>query len=508
LGRQAKCFARGDPRRRSARDARLNRDVALKVLPEGLASDADRLARFKREAQVLASLNHPGIAAIYGVEEAGGVHALVLELVEGPTLADRLAGRRFPPDEAAPVARQIAEALEAAHDAGIVHRDLKPANVKLRPDGTVKVLDFGLARPVDAARVSGSDAVSPTITSPAMTERGMILGTAAYMSPEQAKGRPADRRSDVWAVGVVLYEMLAGRRPFRGDDVSDTLAAVLRADPVWAELPPETPPALKRLLRRCLEKDARRRWQHIGDMRLELAEIEQGSAEGPAPRPAPSPGLSWLTLLMVGILFAGLGAGVGRWSVTGERPAAAEPVAFTLSLASGERLMGGTDGPGGIRSFGISQDGRHVAYSAMKDGRQQLYLRALDRPDAVALAGTEGGTYPVFSPDGASLAFWADGSIKRVPVAGGTPTTLAPAQAPRGLAWAPGDRIVFAPDAQLGLRVVSASGGTTEPLTELDAGKGETNHRWPIVLPDAARHRRSHPAAPWFRRRSRSLYGR
>lgn len=241
-----------------ARDARLNRDVALKVLPEVFALDTDRIARFKREAQVLAALNHPNIAAIYGFEEPNGVQALVLELIEGPTLADRLRRGRIPVDEALPIARQIAEALEAAHEVGIIHRDLKPANVKLRPDGTVKVLDFGLAKlgAAGAAGTGAADALnSPTITTPAsLTMGGMILGTAAYMSPEQAKGRPADKRSDVWAFGVVLYEMLSGHRPFTGDEVTDTLAAVLRAEPVWTDLPPETPPSIHRLLRRCLRR--------------------------------------------------------------------------------------------------------------------------------------------------------------------------------------------------------------------------------------------------------------
>jgi Tol biopolymer transport system component len=248
-------------------------------------------------------------------------------------------------------------------------------------------------------------------------------------------------------------------------------------------LPPETPPALKRLLRRCLEKDARRRWQHIGDVRLELAEIEQGSPESSAPPPAPAPGWLWPALLMAAVLFTALGAGVGRWFAPADRPAAGDPVAFTLTDALSEQPA---DGPTGIRSFGISQDGLHLAYAPVKDGRRQLYLRALDRPDAVAIPGTENATYPVFSPDGASLAFWADGAFKRVQVAGGTPTTVVEAQTPRGLAWAPGDRIVFASSAESGLSVVSASGGSPEPLTDLDRDKGETSHRWPVVLPDGS----------------------
>jgi len=464
-----------------ARDARLHRDVALKVLPEALASDPERLARLKREAQVLAGLNHPGIAALYGFEEADGTHALVLELVEGPTLADRLRSGCVPVDEALSIARQIAEALEAAHDVGIVHRDLKPANIKLRPDGMVKVLDFGLAKAVEAPGDATVQATAaPTVTSPAMTARGVILGTAAYMSPEQAKGRPADRRSDVWALGVVLYEMLAGRRPFRADDVADTLAAVLRAEPAWTELPAGTPAGLQRLLRRCLQKDARRRWQHIGDVRLELGEIEEGGQERSAVAAAPSRRGTTAALVTAAMGFAILGAGLGRWSLPREGPLAATPVSFRIAYAPGERLADT------VRSFGISRDGRHIAYAAASGGRQQLFLRALDQSDAVAVGGTENATYPVFSPDGGSLAFWADGWIKRVPAAGGAATRIAPAQAPRGLAWAPGDRIVFAESALSGLSVVSASGGAPERLTELDAERGETNHRWPVVLPDGS----------------------
>src|SRR5215467_4882465 len=262
-----------------ARDTKLNRDVALKILPDAFTFDGDRIARFRREAQVLASLNHPNIAAIHGFEDSGTTHALVLELVEGPTLADRIARGPIPLDEALPIARQIAEALEAAHEQGIIHRDLKPANIKLRADGTVKVLDFGLAKLADPALATVGAApnvtASPTITTPAlMTGVGMILGTAAYMSPEQAKGRPADKRSDVWAFGCVLYEMLTGRRLFQGDDVADVMARVIKSDTDWSVLPPSVPPHIRRLLRRCLQKDPQRRLPYIGAARLELVERE------------------------------------------------------------------------------------------------------------------------------------------------------------------------------------------------------------------------------------------
>src|ERR1044071_6270804 len=245
------------------RDPKLNREVALKVLPNTVAADAERLARFKREAQLLASLNHSHIAAIYGFEDSGDIHALVLELVEGPTLAERITQGAIDIDEAIPIARQIAEALTAAHEQGIVHRDLKPANIKLRPDGSVKVLDFGLAKAIDTSvggvRLQPDLTISPTITSPAMTQLGVILGTAAYMSPEQAKGHAADKRSDVWAFGCVLYELLTAKRAFEGEDVSDTLAAVLRGEPDWNALPASTPSAVRRILKGCLEKDRRAR---------------------------------------------------------------------------------------------------------------------------------------------------------------------------------------------------------------------------------------------------------
>ena len=264
-------------------DTKLNRSVALKILPDAFASDPDRLARFKREAQVLASLSHSNIGSIFGFEETETVHALVLEFIEGPTLADRLAHGPLALDEALPVARQIADALDAAHAQGIVHRDLKPANIKIRPDGTVKVLDFGLAKAVAGEHSTASVMQSPTITSPALTQLGVILGTAAYMSPEQARGKPADKRSDIWAFGAVLYEMLTGKRAFEGDDISDTLANILKSEPDWSALPADTPPSIRRVLRRCLEKDPRRRTHDIADARLDLDERDAAAAVAPLP---------------------------------------------------------------------------------------------------------------------------------------------------------------------------------------------------------------------------------
>jgi serine/threonine protein kinase len=275
-----------------ATDTNLGRQVAIKILPDAFAQDPERLARFEREARTLASLNHPNIAQIYGLEKTDGIRALVMELVEGPTLADRIAPGPIPVDEALPIARQIAEAMEAAHDQGIIHRDLKPANVKLRPDGTVKVLDFGLAKALDPVAAGSAEATaSPTITSPAMMTRvGVILGTAAYMSPEQALGKPVDKRTDVWAFGCVLYEMLTGVRAFAGDEVSDTVAFVITKEPVWSALPASTPASIRRLLRRCLAKDRRQRLSDIADVRLEIDEVgaEQGADVSSAAATSPT----------------------------------------------------------------------------------------------------------------------------------------------------------------------------------------------------------------------------
>ena len=450
-----------------ARDTRLNRDVAIKVLPEQLALDPDRLARLKREAQVLASLNHPNIAAIYGFEEADGVQALVLELVEGPTLADRIARGRIPLDEALPIVRQIVEALEAAHEQGIIHRDLKPANIKVRDDGTVKVLDFGLAKALEPAGVASSTAsLSPTITTPAMTQTGIILGTAAYMSPEQAKGKPADKRSDFWAFGCVLYEMLTGARAFGGEDISDTLAAVLRDEPDWRALPAETPASIRRLLRRCLEKDRRRRLADAADARLDLDEAAaESTAPIPAPiasKPVPRPLWKRAAPIVAAVLIGALAAGsvVRRFT-----PAVAPSVArFTLTLPEGQEYTNT-----GRPVVAISPDGTRIAYVA----NQRLYARALWEAEAKPIAGTDFGSAilnPVFSPDGQMIAFWqiADATIKRIALVGGAAVTICRATAPFGMSWTrdgvligQGDRIVRC----------EASGSTPETIVTAQDGE-------------------------------------
>jgi Tol biopolymer transport system component len=466
-----------------ATDTNLKRSVAIKVLPDSVASDAERMARFQREAEVLASLNHPNIAAIYGVERSGGMIALVLELVEGQTLAEQLEQGALPVEKAPDLGRQIALALEAAHEKGIIHRDLKPANVKVTPDGTVKVLDFGLAKTLGLVFPAREARGLPTITSES-TRAGKVVGTAPYMSPEQVRGERLDFRTDIWSLGCVMYEMLTGKPAFSGRTSTEITAAILEREPDWSGLPEATPSGMVRLVRRCLRKDPKRRLHHVADVRLELEDLLEDRGE-PAReeirRESRRPGRATLAGLALGVLIGAgaVGAALGRWSAP-EGPSAAMPVAFTMTLPPGDRLAGT------VRAFGVSRDGRHVAYAAVRDGHQRLYVRALDQPGAEAIPGTEDATYPVFAPDGTSLAFFAGGWIRRVPVAGGAITTVAPAQAPRGLAWAPGDRIVFAAGASSGLNVVSASGGTPESLTELDASQGETNHRWPVVLPDGS----------------------
>jgi serine/threonine-protein kinase len=401
-----------------ARDTTLNRDVALKVLPDAFTLDPDRLARFKREAQVLASLNHANIAAIYGFEESEGVQALVLELVEGPTLAERIAKGPLPLDEALPIAIQIAEALEAAHEQGIIHRDLKPANVKVRDDGTVKVLDFGLAKALEPAATSSPNVTqSPTITTPAMvTGVGVILGTAAYMSPEQAKGRPADKRSDVWAFGCVLFEILAGRRAFEGEDVSDTLAMVLRGEPDWAALPKDLPPSIDRIVRRSLEKDRRRRIGDVSTIRFLLDEPSTMMASPGADTRIHTdtrPRAIFVGALGLALVAAALG-GLVVWTAR-PRPTAPVVSRFTVRLGEGQTYTNTGD-----LTIAISPDGTRIAYTAS----QRLYVRSLSDLDAQPIRGTEvNPRRPLFSPDGALIAYFSpqERALKRIAVSGGAP---------------------------------------------------------------------------------------
>jgi serine/threonine-protein kinase len=469
-----------------ARDTTLGRDVALKILPDSFARDADRLARFQREAQVLAALNHPHIAAIYGLAHADGVKALVMELVEGDDLAQRIARGAIPLAEALPIAKQITEALEAAHEQGIIHRDLKPANIKVRPDGTVKVLDFGLAKLVDPGagpQTGPSVTQSPTITTLAMTQVGMILGTAAYMSPEQARGKTVDKRADIWAFGVVVFEMLTARRPFDGELISDVLASVLKTDPNWGSLPIDTPSALERLLHRCLEKDPRRRLQAIGEARVQIDDLLSGTPDtvrAPALSSVPPLWRRALPWSVASIAIAGSILVLMLWAPW--RATAAPRVTRTAILNTGTAglTINGTD-----RDLAITPDGTHVVY--VGNGGTQLFVRALDALEPVAIASAANFRAPFVSPDGQWVGFStiSGGGIRKVAITGGPSITIATADgASSGASWAPDDTIIFATNnPATGLQRVSAEGGTPEVLTRPDRAQGEADHLWPEILP-------------------------
>jgi len=540
-----------------AEDTKLGREVALKVLPDEFAKDPDRMARFEREAKVLASLNHQNIATLYGLEQApvipseqsesrdplnsenvsstehspenyshpsgavkhlrqredhgvglqptpdplqlskavsGGpstrgaeaplaqddkraVTFLAMELVEGEDLSERINRGQIPADEAVPIALQIAEALEAAHEAGIVHRDLKPANIKLRTDGTVKVLDFGLAKSWNTDQTDSGLSLSPTMTAHA-TAAGVILGTAAYMAPEQAAGVSADRRADIWSFGVVLWEMLTGHKLFGGETVSHVLAAVLKDDVNCDELPRETPLKVRELIDRCLQKKPRRRLQAIGDARIVLEDFESDSesfsSQDVSVAGSASRSLSWRWVALLGL--AAILATVAGLAVFSRQPLPRVTQSFVLAPAEGK-----------IRSeqgLALSPDSTHLAFLAEEGGTIQLWIRALDNLAGRPLDGTDNATHPFWSPDGRHLGFFADGKLKRIPVVGGAARNLADAFEPRGGAWGPDDQIVYSPDYRDGLWAVASGGGEAKRLTELDQQRGEKSHRWPIFLPD------------------------
>ena len=451
-----------------ARDAQLGRDVALKVLPAQFVNDPDRVARFQREAKTLASLSHPNIGIIHGLEHSGSVSALVLELVEGPTLADRLAASRMELDEALTIAQQIASALEAAHEQGVIHRDLKPSNIKLRPDGTVKVLDFGLAkvRVTDAGTSDPHLSHSPTITSPAATQTGVIMGTAAYMSPEQARGRPVDKRTDIWAFGCVLYEMIAGRRPFSGEDVSEVLASILAREPNLDLLPHATPPSIRRLIRRCLRKDQADRLRDIGDARLEIRDcLSRTEADELARPPRNATRLAALGATLL-VAVAAIGAMGWRWRSAPPPP----EVRLDINIPQ-------TSAPA---SVAISPDGRTMAYVATSDGQARLWLRPLDAGTARALPGTEGANYPFWAPDSRSIGFFADSSLKRIDLDGESIRNLSKVYRATGGTWSRSGVIVFS---SLGYPIsrVAATGGTPVEVPGLfQTGSNFTPH----FLPD------------------------
>ena len=454
-----------------ARDTKLRREVAIKVLPEAFSQDKQRLARFEREARLLASLNHPNIAALYGLEQVDGVHFLVMELVPGETLAERISRGPIPVDEALPIFKQVAEGLEVAHEKRVVHRDLKPANIQVTPEEKITILDFGLAKALAGETPVQVLSESPTVTRDA-TKTGVLLGTAPYMSPEQARGKAVDKGADIWAFGCCLYEALTGKPAFLGETVSDTLARILEHEPDWEALPTKTPAPLRRLLRRCLVKDYRRRLQAIGDARVEIEEaILEPSAS--------TTGLAgdrrarWGRAVPWGVSLLALA--LGTWGLM--RPTASsvplrrlliEPPSPQL-LATGEAIW-------------LSQSGNVLVYLALTGNDARLYLRALDQFEAQPIAGTEGARFSFLSPDGEWVGFRVGQKLKKVPSGGGLPVDICDVIDARGASWGPDDWIYYGTGSN-GLWRVSADGGEPEVITELDMELGEWSHRYPDVLP-------------------------
>ena len=467
-----------------ARDTRLKRDVALKFLPEAVAADPERLARFEREAQALAALKHPHIATIHGIEEGGGFRALVLELAEGETLAERIARGAVPIPEAVAIARQIADALEAAHEQGIVHRDLKPANIQLAPDGVVKVLDFGLARIVGSQDGASSGigidtSMSPTITSPAVvTGQSVLMGTAAYMAPEQARGKPADKRADIWAFGVVLYEMLTGTRAFSGESVTEVAGAVIHKDLDLKALPDVTPESVRLLLRRCLQKDPKQRIRDMGDVRLVL----DGAFDAPASKVASKDVRSRPRLIAMSAVAALIAAAVAAgavWMIAQPKPVARYPVRVNVPAAAAgsiERL-----------AVALSPDGRHLAFIAPDNGGNRLWVHSFADGQSRVVAPRDTVRFvPLWSPDSQSLAFLSEGGLRKVAISGGPIQTIAEPKSYAGGSWIADDVILIAAGvgAKSGVVRIPASGGPPVQITELNAGRGESYHAAPLALPD------------------------
>jgi len=476
-----------------ARDTVLERDVAIKVLPQDLLADRARLANLESEAKLLASVSHPNVAHVYSLAEIDGVKFPVLELVEGETLADRLSTAGMSVREALEVCRQVAAGLEAAHARGIVHRDLKPANIKVTPEGQVKVLDFGLAMCLDVQVFEGKVSESPTQNiSIGGSYRGAIVGTVAYMSPEQARGRESDKRADIWSFGCVMYEVLTGVQPFERDTVAATLRAVIEGEPDWAALPPTTPPLVRSVVRRCLQKDPERRLRDIADARLEIEEALDDSAGAEASRVSAHVEVAfWRRALPWSVaVFA---VAMALWSYfLAPLPETPDVASLLVEVQPGLYLTGGH--PQEELSWGflrpsrtaviVSPDGRHLAYAATDGDTRQLYLRELSRQQAMPISGTEAGSSPFFSPDGRWIGFYASGALKKIPRSGGEPQTIVANVPPLyGASWADSDTIVFAADKLGGLMRVSAGGGDPEPVTTLDRGESVRTHRLPHVLP-------------------------
>lgn len=461
-----------------AGDTKLGRQVAIKVLPDPFAQDPERLSRFEREARLLASLNHPNIAAIHGLEEVEGKGFLIMELVEGQTMAERLQKGPLPLDDVLEICCQIAEGLEAAHEKGIIHRDLKPANIKITPEGKVKILDFGLAKVFQEEFVAADPSQSPTLTAQ-MSRPGVILGTAAYMSPEQARGKPLDKRTDIWAFGAVLYEMLTARRAFAGETVSDTLAAVLKTDPDWTALPKTTPLPLLSLLRRCLDRDVKQRLRDIGEARVALLRIATDSPNSVELNRASTPGkdsrplreqLAWL---VCGVLAVCLLASAIWWH---------------NSNPTGQTMYFSAPFPFEARDIAIAPNGHTVAVVGYRESARKnvIWLYEVGSQETKSLADTEGATFPFWSADGKFIAFFADGKLKKMEIAGGPVQTLCDAPSGRGGTWNKDGVIIFTPSGQLlsGLYRIPASGGTPTQISTPDASRGENTHRWPMFLPD------------------------
>ncbi len=472
-----------------ATDTKLHREVALKLLPDGFSEDPDRLERFRREARALAALSHPNIGGIHGIEESGGVVALVLELIEGPTLADRIAAGPLPLAEALPIARQVAEALEAAHERGIVHRDLKPANIKVREDGVVKVLDFGLAKALDTGpsapgtlepsdlRTSGPSDLrtsGPTVTSPALTRMGMILGTGAYMSPEQAKGRPVDRRADIWAYGAVLFEMLTARRLFEGNDLTEVLAAVISTEPDLSRLPPDTPAWLRDLIARCLRRDVSMRLPDIAVARIAIA--EGASQLGAEPDEAGAARFNWSVAALT--LAGGLTLGAAAMWWLGPASPGPPPTTYSEIVFDPPPVPDATPV--------ISPDGRRIVYTGGDDAQPvMLYLRELDTGQTIPIPGSEAGYGPAFSPDSGSVAFFSGGRLWAGVIRGALPKSVTPASgAPEGLVWMRDDSLIYGTGGYVALQRVPASGGTPTPVQAKLAGVENLRVSSPAALPD------------------------
>ena len=453
-----------------ARDRRLGRDVALKILPGAFANDDDRLVRFEREARVLAALNHPNIATLHGVEESGTTKALVLELVEGPTLAEILTKGALPVSQALPIAEQIAQAVEAAHAGGVIHRDLKPANIKVQ-NSRVKVLDFGLAKALDVVEPQGRLSNSPTITTPAGTRYGVVLGTAAYMSPEQARGEPVDEQTDIWAFGCVLFEALTGRPAFDGRSVSDIIAAILRGEPDWSLLPAAVHPRVRLLLERCLEKDKANRYHAIADARVDLQRaIADPKGATTVARSLATYSLRWYWVAAAVVLSA-VAAGVAVWTLRAPRDVTVRR--FTDVLPQDRAFT-----QQGHPLVAVSPDASSIAYVADR----RVFLRSLDRVDAVPIAGTDGApTTPFFSPDGQFIGYFdfVDGELRRIPVGGGAPVGLVKVTNVFGARWDGDDTILYGADT--GIWKISATGGTPEQLVRIEGG---ARGHGPQFLPD------------------------